>query len=366
MYRAREPTLAGDLTPERSTGAVAALPAGILFRRSDARPPPGRHQPNIPVLDGVKDGAFAERDGAIVVRSGEHFEPLNLPGSIAARVRGMLAVRDAVRLVFKTQLDDAPDERITEARRLLNELYDSFVRRYGALSSRENVRAFAGDPDHPLLLSLETYDPETKRAAKTAIFERRTLERYRPVEHVETAAEALAISLNETGEIDWPRMEQLTGRQCQDFAARTRQPGLPQPRGRDWETADRYLSGNVRAKLASRARRRRARSRPISRNIEALGSRAARRPAAGRHRGAPRLLVDSADRHPGFHRRTCSTSATRRSRIATPAPSPPGPSRLEARREIERQPTPRRTAPRAFPRVRPHRAGSQRPHADRL
>ena len=123
------------------------------------------------------------------------FEALNLSESVATRVRGMLAVRDAVRLVFQTQLNDEPEDRIHEARQLLNRAYDGFVRRHGPLSSKENVKAFAGDPDHPLLLSLETYDPETKRAAKTAIFERRTLERYRPVEHVETAAEALAISL---------------------------------------------------------------------------------------------------------------------------------------------------------------------------
>ena len=173
----------------------------------------------------------------------------------------MLAVRDAVRLVFKTQLDDAPDERITEARRLLNDLYDSFVRRYGALSSRENFKAFAGDPDHPLLLSLETYDPETKHAAKAAIFERRTLERYRPVESAGTAAEALTVSLNETGGIDWPRMEQLTGN-----SARTLQRELGpliyrNPEGGTWETADLYLSGNVRAKLATARTRRRTRSR---------------------------------------------------------------------------------------------------------
>ena len=123
----------------------------------------------------------------------------------------MLGVRDAVRRVFQTQLDDAPEDRIVEARRRLNSVYDAFVRRFGPVSSRDNVKAFAGDPDQPLLLSLENYDPETKRAAKTAIFERRTLERYRPVEHVETAAEALAVSLNETGEIHWPRMEQVTG-----------------------------------------------------------------------------------------------------------------------------------------------------------
>ena len=160
---------------------------------------------------GVKDGGFVERDGALFIRSGEAFEPVELGATVAARVRGMLAVRDAVRLVFNTQLQDAPEEEIVRARKLLGDMYGSFVKRYGPLSSRENIRAFAGDPDLPLLLSLENYDAETKRATSTAIFERRTLERYRPVEHVETAAEALAVSLNETGEINWPRMAELTG-----------------------------------------------------------------------------------------------------------------------------------------------------------
>src|SRR5207253_7214546 len=79
---------------------------------------------------------------------------------------------------------------------------------------RENESGIirADDPDQPLLLSLEEFDPETKRATKTAVFERRTLERYRPVERVETASEALLVSLNETGQISWPRMESLTGR----------------------------------------------------------------------------------------------------------------------------------------------------------
>ena len=126
----------------------------------------------------------------------------------------MLQVRDAVREVFRTQLSDAPDEAIVEARRHLNRTYDFFVSRFGPLNARENVKAFADDPDLPLLLSLEEFDPETKRATKTAIFDRRTLERYRPVERVETASEALLVSLNETGEINWPRMESLTGRSC--------------------------------------------------------------------------------------------------------------------------------------------------------
>jgi N12 class adenine-specific DNA methylase len=140
---------------------------------------------------------------------------------------------------------------LTEARNTLNSLYDSFVARYGPIGARENIKAFAGDPDQPLLLSLENFDPETRTATKTAIFERRTLERYRPVEHVETAAEALAVSLNETGEIRWARMEQLTGRSTKQLQHELSSIVYRNPDGGGWETADQYLSGDVRAKLAT-------------------------------------------------------------------------------------------------------------------
>jgi hypothetical protein len=200
QYRDREPTLAGELSPERLKQAVSSLPQGIWAGPGDrARPPP--ESSDLADIDGpdVKDGAYAVRDGLLAIRRGAAFETAKVPGALAWRIRGMLGVRDAVRAVFRTQLDDAPEEHIAGARERLNDIYDSFVSRYGPLSSRENVKAFAGDPDQPLLLSLEVYDPESKRAAKTAIFERRTLERYKPVTHVETAAEALAVSLNETG-----------------------------------------------------------------------------------------------------------------------------------------------------------------------
>src|ERR1019366_1930031 len=199
-------------------------------------------------LTGIKDGAYAERNGALVIRNGNGFEPLSLPAPVAARVRGMLVVRDAVRAVFQTQLDDKSEEEITQARRILNRAYDAFAERYGPLSSRDNRRAFASDPDQPLLLSLENYDPETKRARKTAIFERRTLERHKVAEHVETAAEALAISLNETGRIHWPMMEKLTGHSAKQLQRELDGMVYRNPEA-DWETADRYLGGNVRAKL---------------------------------------------------------------------------------------------------------------------
>jgi N12 class adenine-specific DNA methylase len=161
----------------------------------------------------------------------------------------MLEVRDAVRDVFRTQLADAPERTIADARRHLNRTYDAFVSRFGPVSSRENIKAFAGDPDQPLLLSLEEFDPETKRATKTAVFERRTLERYRPLERVETASEALLVSLNETGQISWPRMESLTGRPVAELQEEIGSLAYRNPESGTWETADRYLSGNVRAKL---------------------------------------------------------------------------------------------------------------------
>ncbi len=118
----------------------------------------------------------------------------------------------------------------------------------GLLIPRKHPR-LCRRPDQPALLSLENYDPETKRAHKTAIFERKTLERYTPATHVETGAEALAISLNEMGRIDWPRMtephrhtEKQLQRELDDLIYRN-------PEGGEWETADRYLSGDVRAKL---------------------------------------------------------------------------------------------------------------------
>jgi N12 class adenine-specific DNA methylase len=271
MYSAGEPTCEGQLSPELLASAVQSLPEGAYIPRDDARgPPPARPDalPDHNAFNGIKDGAYAARDGAIVIRNGNRFEPTGISGPAAARVKGMMAVRDAVRLVFRTQLDDAPEERIIEARKLLNNIYDSFVARYGALSCRDNRRAFASDPDLPLLLSLETYDPETKRAHKTAIFQRRTLERHKVAEHVETAAEALAISLNERGRIHWPLMQKLAERSPKQLQRELDGLVYRNPEG-EWETADRYLSGDVRAKLST-AQAAAALDPSYRRNVEAL------------------------------------------------------------------------------------------------
>jgi len=242
------PALIGTLNPAALDKAVSLLPAAVYNNRGSHSPlHPDSEQ--VPAAGAVKEGGLADRGGQIVVRRGGAFEPLTVPVSVSARIRGMLQVRDAVRDVFRTQLADAADSTIAEARRHLNGTYDSFVSRFGPLSARENVKAFAGDPDQPLLLSLEEFDPETKRAVKTAVFERRTLERYRPIKRVETASEALLVSLNETGQVNWSRMEALTGKLAPELQAELGSLVYRNPEGGLWETADRYLSGNVRAKL---------------------------------------------------------------------------------------------------------------------
>ncbi len=250
MYRSREPTLAGELTAEQLARAIAALPGGIYMPRERGKTVPKVETVADQVeLGGVKDGGFAYIDGHVVVRQGYRFEPTSTTMTETMRIRGMLAIRDAVRTVFATQLQDAPDEQITQARQTLNSIYDQFVQRFGYINARDNHRLLAEDPDFPLLLSLENWDEERKTATKAPVFERRTLERYVPVEQVDTASEALAVSLNETGGIDWERMAALTGLSITAIQAELAGQVYQSPEGHQWETADEYLSGDVRAKL---------------------------------------------------------------------------------------------------------------------
>jgi len=247
QYGAPAPELVGQLNSDELAKAISNLPVDV-YRRSETERRSTRF-PDSEDHNSIKDGGFSERDGKIVVRRGGTFQTLGLSDSASARVRGMVQIRVAVRDVFQTQLTGAPDQSVLDARLKLNYVYDSFVSRFGPLNNRENVKAFTGDPDGPLLLSLENFDPEEKRATKTAIFERPTLERYRPVHHVEKASEALLVSLNEKGSIDWPRMEALTQKDATELQDELGPLVYQNPEGGHWETADLYLSGNVRAKL---------------------------------------------------------------------------------------------------------------------
>src|SRR5262249_19371816 len=155
-------------------------------------------------------------------------------------VIGMIQLRAAVRDVFRTQLADVPESQVDAARKRLNAVYDGFVKEFGPVNSRENGKAFFGDPDAPLLSSLEDYDREKNTAKKRTIFTQRTIERYKPVEKVDRPSEALAVSLAESGRIDWMRMQELTGRLPEEMQDKLSSEGLifRNPDGQRWETAD--------------------------------------------------------------------------------------------------------------------------------
>jgi N12 class adenine-specific DNA methylase len=249
LYQAREFSLSGAFCPKRFAAVLADLPSNLYV------PVSPDCSVTIPValptveLELIKDGAYGLAHNRLVIRNGNNLESVTLSRAVEARIRALMRVRDAVRDVVGTQLDNASDEKIMDTRFHLNSEYDRFVLRFGPIWSKENFRAYAGDPDHPLLLSLEDYDTETKRATKTAIFHERTIEGYKPVERVERAAEALVVSLNETGRVDWSRMAALTGKSIAALQAELTGLVFHNPEGNAWETADAYLSGNVRQKL---------------------------------------------------------------------------------------------------------------------
>ena len=160
MYRGGEPALVGELSQANLARAIGALPEAVYVARdAGARVRADMAPAEATGLGAIKDGAFCDRDGVIVVRNGNRLDPANLNSSVAARVRGMLAVRDAVRLVFQTQLEDAPEERITEARKTLGAVYDSFVARYGPYRRAKTSRLSPAIPTTRCFCPLRTTTP---------------------------------------------------------------------------------------------------------------------------------------------------------------------------------------------------------------
>jgi N12 class adenine-specific DNA methylase len=253
MYRSNEPALVPDGRDLASAlrEAIAELPSGIyravenkLTTQVDSRP--------ITALDEVKENAFTLHDGVIAIRTGATLTPvLNLPDETARRIRGLIKVRTAVREVLRTQLDESSEEDITDARRHLNFTYDSFVARFGPINQSANRRAFRGDPDLPLLCSLEDYNPDTSRAAKTAILYERTIQKPQSPRAAQSPHDALIFSLNAKGRVDLDYMGTLLGRTPQEFLPELKGLIFRNPETEQWETEDQYLSGDVRAKLTT-------------------------------------------------------------------------------------------------------------------
>lgn len=252
MYRDNEPTLESDKRDlgEALAQAVEKLPQNIYESQSHHVAEPTLEQ-TIPAPDYIKPNAYCVRDGLIWVREDDVLRQLtDLPVETRSRIRSLVQVRDAVRACLRSQVDDSTEEQITEARFQLNLAYDRFVSRFGPINLRANQRAFDGDPDLPLLLSLENYDDETKTATKATIFRERTIHHCKPVESVGEPKEALLVSLNERGRVDLDHMATLLGKPTEEFLPDLKGIIFLNPQTNEWETDDQYLSGNVREKFA--------------------------------------------------------------------------------------------------------------------
>jgi N12 class adenine-specific DNA methylase/TolA-binding protein len=163
----------------------------------------------------------------------------------------MIHVRDAVRACLRAQIETTDEGELGATRTRLNQAYDRFVSRQGYLSERANTSAFRGDPDLPLLLSLEHYDEHSKRAVKAAIFRERTVQLGRPAIDIKTPQDALLVTLGERGCVDLDHVARLLHRKQSEFLTELRGAIFLNPQTNRWETEDEYLSGNVRAKLAT-------------------------------------------------------------------------------------------------------------------
>ena len=252
MYRSNEPALVPDGRDlsEALREAVSSLPQNIY--RAEAITRDGTVADVIPASEDVKENAFTLHDDAIAIRTGAILTPVeNLPDATARRIRGLIKVRAAVREVLRTQLDDANEEAIADARRHLNLTYDQFTSRFGLINENANRRAFRGDPDLPLLCSLEDYNPDTNRATKAAIFRERTIQTPRLAAVAASARDALIFSLNEKGRVDLNYIATLLRRPAEQFLRELKGLVFRNPETEQWETEDQYLSGDVRAKLAA-------------------------------------------------------------------------------------------------------------------
>lgn len=253
MYHVHEPTLEPDgrHLSEALDRVIERLPQNIYEARTQQIAEPALDQ-TLPAPDVVKPNAYCLHDGMVCIREEDTLRPLNdLPIQTRSRIRGMVQLRDAVRDCLRLQMDGSAEDQVVEARFQLNLAYDRFVSRFGPVNLRTNQRAFDGDPDLPLLLSLEHFNDETKAAQKAAIFTERTIHPRQPVDSAGTPKEALVASLNERGRVDLERMAHLLARPVDDFLPELKGIVFLNPQSNWWETDDQYLSGNVREKLAA-------------------------------------------------------------------------------------------------------------------
>ena len=211
---------------------------------------------SIPADPQVRNFSFTVVDDKIYFRENSRMTPVDVSATAESRIKGMIAIRDAVRNLIELQTEDYPDYEITAEQEKLNSLYDAFTSKYGLLSSRANTSAFAQDSSFSLLSALEILDDEGKLERKADMFFKRTIKPHTPITSVDTSSEALAVSMGEKAHIDMDYMCSLTGKTEEEIYSDLKGVIFLNPMygyGNSTETkylmADEYLSGNVREKL---------------------------------------------------------------------------------------------------------------------
>jgi N12 class adenine-specific DNA methylase len=232
--------------------AVTNIHAEIAdFDRFDTEP---GEDNSIPADPTVRNFSFTVVDSQIYYRENSRMNPKELSVTAQSRVKGLIEIRECVRRLITYQTEDYPDSDIQTEQATLNRLYDNYTSKYDIINARANNVAFSDDESYPLLCSLEVLDENLKFKAKADMFSKRTINPYRPITHVDTASEALAVSISEKARVDLDFMSEITG---MDRDALIKElEGIiflnissVSSQEKSYVTADEYLSGNVREKL---------------------------------------------------------------------------------------------------------------------
>ena len=205
----------------------------------------------IPADPGVKNYSYTIVDERVYYRENSIMKPVDVSETMEQRMKGMVQIRDCTQELIDYQLNEYPEDMIKSKQAELNELYDAFSKKYGLINSQTNKRAFNQDSSYCLLCSLEKLDDEGNFKGKADMFSKRTIKKAEVVTSVDTASEALAVSLGERARVDLAYMSELTGKSEEDVAKELAGIIFQNPVTEKWETADEYLSGNVREKLAT-------------------------------------------------------------------------------------------------------------------
>ena len=241
--------IAGADLSEQLRDAMANIHGSITeYEREDDELSESTNE-SIPADPDVRNFSFTVVDGQIYYRENSRMNKMEFSVTAANRIKGMIELRDCTRRLIEYQLEGYPDEDIAREQRSLNALYDRYTDKYGLLNSRANNMAFSDDSAYCLLCSLEVIDENGNLGRKADMFTKRTIRQQSVVTSVDTATEALAVSLSEKANVDMPYMAELTGKTEEQLAEELTGVIFLNPATKQYETADEYLSGDVRWKL---------------------------------------------------------------------------------------------------------------------